>query len=224
MFLANTFNTDNGVSDSFPIESGLYFRNDKKIKNDHVIFNKSIDSWSDQVYSLRAVIEGSGYDLNIDSIVEFFKKGYDNTFSVTKRSISYYEYLEDTREKRYEDYKTEYRAISSVTAFQFIIRGSDTTELKKLLNCLFMTMEGSDKYVNTKGEVDTMVYNISELVTEVGGRSKLIDLIIEGVKPFMRDLSEEDLKIMPWLGIEDIFTATEAQLPTEYAELQYYCW
>lgn len=224
MFLANVFNTVDNKSDLFPVEMENIFRKNKNIKNNSAIFSRGVDIYNDQIYSLRAIIEGEGYDLNIGSIVEFFKKGYNNTFSVTKRSISYYEYLEDTREKRYEDYRSEYSVVSSLTGFQFIIRGSDTTELKKLLNCLFMSMEGSDKYVNTKGEVDTMVYNISELVTEVGGRNKLVDLVVEGVKPFMRDLSEEDMKSMPWLGVEDIFNATEEQLPTEHVELPYYCW
>lgn len=224
MFLANVFNTVDNKSDSFPIEMENVFRKNKNIKNNSVIFSRGVDIYNDQIYSLRAIIEGAGYDLNIDSIVEFFKKAYSNRFLIKKRSISYYEYLEDTREKRYEDYKTEYSVVSSVAGFQFIIRGNDVREFKKLLNCLFMSMEGSDAFINTKGEVDKVIYNISEIIAEVGGRSKLIDLIIEGVKPFMRDLSEEDLKIMPWLDMEDIFTATEDQLPTEYVELPYYCW
>lgn len=224
MFLANIFNTNNGSSDSFPVEFETYFKGNRNIKNNSVIFNKGIENWSDQIYSLRALIEGSGYDINVDSIIEFFKKSYNNTFSVKKRCISYYEYLEDINKKVYEDYRIEYQTISAVTDFKFIIRGTDITEFKKILNCLFMSMEGSDKYVNNKGEVNRVIYNISEIITDVGGRSKLVDLVIKGVKPFMKDLSKEDIENMPWLGIEDIFDASEETIPVEHIELPYYCW
>lgn len=94
------------------------------------------------------------------------------------------------------------------------MRGTDITEFRKILNCLFMTMEGVDKYIDDKGEVGRLVYNISELEEELGGRSKLIDLVIEGVKPFMKDLSKEDVEAMPWLTLED--------QPMELTELPYY--
>jgi len=224
MFLANIFNSDNGSSDLFPIESELYFRGDKNIKNDSVIFNKGITNFDDQIYALRACIQGAGYDNSIYGLVNFFRKAYSNTFSVKKKSISYYEYLEDTREKRYEDYRSEYSASPSEKDFQFIIRGSDTTELKKILNCLFMTMEEVDKYIDDSGNTKKYYSDIVSIIETLGGRSKLVDLVVEGIRPYMKDLTEEDLKIMPWLGIEDIFKATEDQLSVEYVELPYYCW
>ena len=214
MFLANTFNTGtNNKSDSFPIESGLYFRKDGNVKNDSIIFNKGIYNWDSQMYSLRALIEGQGYDINIDSLIMFFKKSYNNIISVRKKGISYYDYLEDSK-KIYEDFRIEYTYEATEKDFKFVMRGTDITEFRKILNCLFMTMEGVDKYIDDKGEVGRLVYNISELEEELGGRSKLIDLVIEGVKPFMKDLSKEDVEAMPWLTLED--------QPMELTELPYY--
>ena len=214
MFLANTFNTGtNNKSDSFPIESGLYFRKDGNVKNDSIIFNKGIYNWDSQIYSLRALIESQGYDINIDSLIMFFKKSYNNIISVRKKGISYYDYLEDSK-KIYEDFRIEYTYEATEKDFKFVMRGTDITEFKKILNCLFMTMEGVDKYIDNKGEVGRLVYNISELEEELGGRSKLIDLVIEGVKPFMKDLSKEDVEAMPWLTLED--------QPMELTELPYY--
>ena len=214
MFLANTFNTGtNNKSDSFPIESGLYFRKDGNVKNDSIIFNKGIYNWDSQMYSLRALIESQGYDINIDSLTMFFKKSYNNIISVRKKGISYYDYLEDTK-KIYEDFRIEYTYEATEKDFKFVMRGTDITEFRKILNCLFMTMEGVDKYIDDKGEVGRLVYNISELEEELGGRSKLIDLVIEGVKPFMKDLSKEDVEAMPWLTLED--------QPMELTELPYY--
>ena len=214
MFLANTFNTGtNNKSDSFPIESGLYFRKDGNVKNDSIIFNKGIYNWDSQMYSLRALIESQGYDINIDSLIMFFKKSYNNIISVRKKGISYYDYLEDSK-KIYEDFRIEYTYEATEKDFKFVIRGTDITEFRKILNCLFMTMEGVDKYIDDKGEVGRLVYNISELEEELGGRSKLIDLVIEGVKPFMKDLSKEDVEAMPWLTLED--------QPMELTELPYY--
>ena len=214
MFLANTFNTGtNNKSDSFPIESGLYFRKDGNVKNDSIIFNKGIYNWDSQMYSLRALIESQGYDINIDSLIMFFKKSYSNIISVRKKGISYYDYLEDSK-KIYEDFRIEYTYEATEKDFKFVMRGTDITEFRKILNCLFMTMEGVDKYIDDKGEVGRLVYNISELEEELGGRSKLIDLVIEGVKPFMKDLSKEDVEAMPWLTLED--------QPMELTELPYY--
>ena len=214
MFLANTFNTGtNNKSDSFPIESGLYFRKDGNVKNDSIIFNKGIYNWDGQMYSLRALIESQGYDIDIDSLIMFFKKSYSNIISVRKKGISYYDYLEDSK-KIYEDFRIEYAYEATEKDFKFVMRGTDITEFRKILNCLFMTMEGVDKYIDDKGEVGRLVYNISELEEEVGGRSKLIDLVIEGVKPFMKDLSKEDVEAMPWLTLED--------QPMERIELPYY--
>lgn len=214
MFLANTFNTGtNNKSDSFPIESGLYFRKDGNVKNDSIIFNKGIYNWDSQMYSLRALIESQGYDINIDSLIMFFKKSYSNIISVRKKGISYYDYLEDSK-KIYEDFRIEYTYEATENDFKFVMRGTDITEFRKILNCLFMTMEGVDKYIDDKGEVGRLVYNISELEEELGGRSKLIDLVIEGVKPFMKDLSKEDVEAMPWLTLED--------QPMELTELPYY--
>lgn len=214
MFLANTFNTGtNNKSDSFPIESGLYFRKDGNVKNDSIIFNKGIYNWDSQMYSLRALIESQGYDINIDSLIMFFKKSYNNIISVRKKGISYYDYLEDSK-KIYEDFRIEYTYEATEKDFKFVMRGTDITEFRKILNCLFMTMEGVDKYIDDKGEVGRLVYNISELEEELGGRSKLIDLVIEGVKPFMKDLSKEDVEAMPWLTLED--------QPMELTELPYY--
>lgn len=214
MFLANTFNTGtNNKSDSFPIESGLYFRKDRNVKNDLIIFNKGIYNWDSQMYSLRALIESQGYDINIDSLIMFFKKSYNNIISVRKKGISYYDYLEDSK-KIYEDFRIEYTYEATEQDFKFVMRGTDITEFRKILNCLFMTMEGVDKYIDDKGEVGRLVYNISELEEELGGRSKLIDLVIEGVKPFMKDLSKEDVEAMPWLTLED--------QPMELTELPYY--
>lgn len=214
MFLANTFNTGtNNKSDSFPIESGLYFRKDGNVKNDSIIFNKGIYNWDSQMYSLRALIESQGYDIDIDSLIMFFKKSYNNIISVRKKGISYYDYLEDSK-KIYEDFRIEYTYEATEKDFKFVMRGTDITEFRKILNCLFMTMEGVDKYIDDKGEVGRLVYNISELEEELGGRSKLIDLIIEGVKPFMKDLSKEDVEAMPWLTLED--------QPMELTELPYY--
>lgn len=213
MFLANVFNTTNGKSEYFPIESGLYFRKDRNIKNESIIFNKGIYIFDDQMYALRALIESQGYDSDIDILVMFFKKAYTNTIFVTKKGISYYDYLEDNK-KVVEDFRIEYTYTALNDNFKFVMRGSDVTELRKILNCLFMTMEGADKYINDEGQVDKLVYNISEMIEEVGGRSKLIDLVVEGVKPFMKDISEEDVKDMPWLVLED--------QPMEYTELPYY--
>ena len=214
MFLANTFNTGtNNKSDSFPIESGLYFRKDGNVKNDSIIFNKGIYNWDSQMYSLRALIESQGYDINIDSLIMFFKKSYSNIISVRKKGISYYDYLEDSK-KIYEDFRIEYTYEATEKDFKFVMRGTDITEFRKILNCLFMTMEGVDKYIDDKGEVGRLIYNISELEEELGGRSKLIDLVIEGVKPFMKDLSKEDVEAMPWLTLED--------QPMELTELPYY--
>ena len=214
MFLANVFNTTNGKSDSFSVESGLYFRGDKNIVSDPIIFKKGIDNWDDQIYALRALIESQGYDINAGTLIEFFKKAYNNTISVQKRGISYYEYLEDTKEKFFEDFRIEYTFTTREQDFKFMMRGRDTTEFRKLLNCLFMAMEGVSKYINDKGEVDKIVYEISEMIEECGGRSKLVDLVIEGVKPFMKDLSKEDVEAMPWLTLED--------QPMERIELPYY--
>ena len=214
MFLANTFNTGtNNKSDSFPIESGLYFRKDGNVKNDSIIFNKGIYNWDSQMYSLRALIESQGYDINIDSLIMFFKKSYNNIISVRKKGISYYDYLEDSK-KIYEDFRIEYTYEATEKDFKFVMRGTDITEFRKILNCLFMTMEGVDKYIDDKGEVGRLVYNISELEEELGGRSKLIDLVIEGVKPFMKDLSKKDVEAMPWLTLED--------QQMELTELPYY--
>lgn len=214
MFLANTFNTGtNNKSDSFPIESGLYFRKDGNVKNDSIIFNKGIYNWDSQMYSLRALIESQGYDINIDSLIMFFKKSYNNIISVRKKGISYYDYLEDSK-KIYEDFRIEYTYEATEKDFKFVMRGTDITEFRKILNCLFMTMEGVDKYIDDKGEVGRLVYNISELEEECGGRSKLVELVIEGVKPFMKDLSKEDVEAMPWLTLED--------QPMELTELPYY--
>ena len=214
MFLANVFNTTNGKSDSFSVESGLYFRGDKNIVSDSIIFKKGIDNWDDQIYALRALIESQGYDINAGTLIEFFKKAYNNTISVQKIGISYYEYLEDTKEKFFEDFRIEYTFTTREQDFKFMMRGRDTTEFRKLLNCLFMAMEGVSKYINDKGEVDKIVYEISEMIEECGGRSKLVDLVIEGVKPFMKDLSKEDVEAMPWLTLED--------QPMERIELPYY--
>lgn len=214
MFLANVFNTVNGKSDSFPVESGLYFRGDKNIVSDSILFKKGIDNWDDQIYALRALIESQGYDINAGTLIEFFKKAYNNTISVQKRGISYYEYLEDTKEKIVEDFRIEYTFATIEQDFKFIMRGTDTTEFRKILNCLFMAMEGVSKYINDKGEVDKIVYEISEMIKECGGRSKLVELVIEGVKPFMKDLSKEDVEAMPWLTLED--------QPMELTELPYY--
>ena len=214
MFLANVFNTVNGKSDSFPVESGLYFRGDKNIVSDSILFKKGIDNWDDQIYALRALIESQGYDINAGTLIEFFKKAYNNTISVQKRGISYYEYLEDTKEKILEDFRIEYTFTTIEQDFEFIMRGTDTTEFRKILNCLFMAMEGVSKYINDKGEVDKIVYEISEMIKECGGRSKLVELVIEGVKPFMKDLSKEDVEAMPWLTLED--------QPMELTELPYY--
>lgn len=215
MFLANTFNTGtNCKSDSFPIQYGLYFRKDKNVKNDSIIFNKGIHNWDDQMYSLRALIEGQGYDINIESLVMFFKKAYSNTIFVRKEGISYYDYLEDNK-RVCEDFRISYSYTTLENDFKFVMRGTDINEFRKILNCLFMTMEGVDKYIDDKGEVGRLVYNISELEEELGGRSKLIDLVIEGVKPFMKDLSKEDVEAMPWLTLED--------QPMERIELPYYC-
>ena len=214
MFLANVFNTTNGKSDSFSVESGLYFRGDKNIVSDSIIFKKGIDNWDDQIYALRALIESQGYDINAGTLIEFFKKAYNNTISVQKRGISYYEYLEDTKEKFFEDFRIEYTFTTREQDFKFMMRGRDTTEFRKLLNCLFMAMEGVSKYINDKGEVDKIVYEISEMIEECGVRSKLVDLVIEGVKPFMKDLSKKDVEAMPWLTLED--------QPMERIELPYY--
>lgn len=214
MFLANVFNTVNGKSDSFPVESGLYFRGDKNIVSDSILFKKGIDNWDDQIYALRALIESQGYDINAGTLIEFFKKAYNNTISVQKRGISYYEYLEDTKEKIVEDFRIEYTFTTIEQDFKFIMRGTDMTEFRKILNCLFMAMEGVSKYINDKGEVDKIVYEISEMIKECGGRSKLVELVIEGVKPFMKDLSKEDVEAMPWLTLED--------QPMELTELPYY--
>ena len=224
MFLANIFNSDNGSSDTFVVDMSLYFRGDKNVKNDSVIFSKGIENWDDQIYNLRACIQGPNYDKSIDTLVEFFKRAYQNTFSVKKRCISYYEYLDDTREKRYEDYRSEYHATPSETNFEFVIRGTDVTEFKKVLNCVFMTMEEVYKDIDEKGNIIRYYSDLSTIIEKLGGRSKLVDLVAERVKPFMKDLSEEDLKAMPWLGVEDIFKATEDQLEVEYSELPYYCW
>jgi hypothetical protein len=214
MFLANTFNTGtNCKSDSFPIQYGLYFRKDKNVKNDSIIFHKGIYSWDDQMYSLRALIESQGYDTSIETLIMFFKKAYNNIISVRKEGISYYDYLEDNK-KIYEDFRIEYSYTTLEDDFKFVMRGTDITEFRKILNCLFMTMEGVDKYIDDKGEVGRLVYNISELEEELGGRSKLIDLVIEGVKPFIKDLSKEDVEAMPWLTLED--------QPMELTELPYY--
>ena len=214
MFLANVFNTSNGKSDLFPVESGLYFRGDKNIVSDSIIFKKGIDNWDEQIYALRALIESQGYDINAGTLITFFKKAYNNTISVQKRGISYYEYLEDTKEKLFEDFRIEYTFTTIEQDFKFIMRGTDTTEFRKILNCLFMAMEGVSKYINDKGEVDKIVYEVSEIIEESGGRSKLVELVVEGVKPFMKDISEEDIKAMPWLTLED--------QPMERIELPYY--
>ena len=224
MFLANIFNSDNGSSDTFVVDMGLYFRGDKNVKNASVIFNKGITNIDDQIYNLRACIQGPNYDNSIDSLVGFFKKAYQNTFSVKKRCISYYEYLDDTREKRYEDYRSEYHATSSEKDFEFVIRGTDVTELKKVLNCVFMTMEEVYKDIDADGNIIRYCSDLSIIIEKLGGRSKLVELVAERVKPFMKDLAEEDMETMPWLGVEDIFKATEAQLSVEHVELPYYCW
>ena len=224
MFLANIFNSDNGSSDTFVVDTGLYFRGDKNVKNDSVIFSKGIENWDDQIYNLRACIQGPNYDKSVDSLVDFFKKAYQNTFSVKKRSISYYEYLDDTREKRYEDYRSEYHATSSEKDFEFVIRGTDVREFKKVLNCVFMTMEEVYKDIDEEGNTIRYCSDLSIIIEKLGGRSKLVELVAERVKPFMKDLTEEDMETMPWLGVEDIFKATEAQLPVEHVELPYYCW
>jgi hypothetical protein len=213
MFLANVFNTSNGKSDSFPVESGLYFRGDKNIVSDSIIFKKGIDNWDDQIYSLRALIESQGYDTSIETLIMFFKKAYNNTISVRKKGISYYDYLEDNK-KICEDFRIEYSYSTLENDFKFIMRGTDTTEFRKILNCLFMAMEGVSKYINDKGEVDKIVYEVSEMIKECGGRSKLVELVIEGVKPFMKDLSKEDVEAMPWITLED--------QPMELTELPYY--
>lgn len=214
MFLANVFNTVNGKSDSFPVESGLYFRGDKNIVSDSILFKKGIDNWDDQIYALRALIESQGYDINVETLITFFKKAYSNTISVQKKGISYYDYLEDTKEKLFEDFRIEYTYTTLEKDFKFIMRGTDINEFRKILNCLFMVMEGASKYINDKGEVDKIIYEVSEIIEECGGRSKLVDLVVEGVKPFMKDLSEEDVKEMPWLALED--------QPMERIELPYY--
>lgn len=224
MFLANIFNSDNGSSDTFVVDMGLYFRGDKNVKNASVIFNKGITNIDDQIYNLRACIQGPNYDNSIDGLVGFFKKAYQNTFSVKKRCISYYEYLDDTREKRYENYRSEYHATSSEKDFEFVIRGTDVTELKKVLNCVFMTMEEVYKDIDADGNIIRYCSDLSIIIEKLGGRSKLVELVAERVKPFMKDLTEEDMETMPWLGVEDIFKATEAQLSVEHVELPYYCW
>ena len=131
MFLANVFNTTNGKSEYFPIESGLYFRKDKNVKNDSIVFNKGVYNWDDQMYSLRALIEGQGYDINIESLVMFFKKAYSNTIFVTKKGISYYDYLEDNR-RISEDFRIEYSYTALENDFKFIMRGTDTNEFRKI--------------------------------------------------------------------------------------------
>lgn len=153
-------------------------------------------------------------DINVNTLITFFKKAYNNIISVRKKGIEYYEYLEDTKEKIFEDFRIEYTYTTLEKDFKFIMRGSDVTEFRKILNCLLMTMEGADKYVNDEGKVDKLVYNVSEMIEEIGGRSKLIDLVVEGVKPFMKDLSKEDVEAMPWLTLED--------QPMERTELPYY--
>ncbi len=70
--------------DSFPVRKWKMFSEKTKILKTILLFLvRGLDIYNDQIYGLRAIIEGAGYDINI-SYCRIFKKGCNNIFSVAK--------------------------------------------------------------------------------------------------------------------------------------------